>query len=61
VTVGQLTERWVEHRRPDWDERSPGQPDATLARIRNHNDHCVMAQTAYTVKPIFELGFGGVE
>jgi hypothetical protein len=29
-------ERWVEHRRPGWEERSPGQPDATLARIRNH-------------------------
>lgn len=36
VTVGQLCERWVEHRRPAWEERSPGQPDATLARIRNH-------------------------
>ena len=29
-------ERRVAHRRPDWDERSPGQPDATLARIPNH-------------------------
>ncbi len=29
-------ERWVENRRPGWEERSPGQPDATLARIRNH-------------------------
>jgi hypothetical protein len=36
VTVGQLMERWVENRRPGWEERSPGQPDATLARIRNH-------------------------
>jgi integrase len=36
VTVGQLMERWVAHRRPGWEERSPGQPDATLARIRNH-------------------------
>lgn len=36
VTVGQLMERWVAHRRPDWEERSPGQADATLARIRNH-------------------------
>jgi integrase len=36
VTVGQLMERWVEHRRPGWEERSPGQPDATLAHIRNH-------------------------
>jgi hypothetical protein len=36
VTVGQLLERWVEHRRPGWEERSPGQPDATLARIRKH-------------------------
>jgi hypothetical protein len=29
-------ERWVAHRRPGWEERSPGQPDATLARIGNH-------------------------
>jgi integrase len=29
-------ERWVENRRSGWEERSPGQPDATLARIRNH-------------------------
>jgi integrase len=36
VTVGQLMERWVANRRPGWEERSPGQPDATLARIRNH-------------------------
>ena len=36
VTVRQIMERWVEHRRPGWGERSPGQPDATLARIRNH-------------------------
>jgi hypothetical protein len=36
VTVGQLMERWVAHRRPGWEERSPGQPDATLARIRDH-------------------------
>ena len=36
VTVGQLLERWVQHRRPGWEDRSPGQPDATLARIRNH-------------------------
>ena len=36
ITVGQLLERWVEHRRPGWEERSPGQPDATLARIRSH-------------------------
>ena len=36
VTVDQLMERWVAHRRPGWEERSPGQPDATLARIRNH-------------------------
>lgn len=36
LTVGQLLERWVEHRRPGWEERSPGQPDATLARIRQH-------------------------
>jgi hypothetical protein len=28
VTVGQLMERWVAHRRPGWEERSPGQPDA---------------------------------
>lgn len=33
---GQLMERWVAHRRPGWEERSPGQPDATLARIRKH-------------------------
>ena len=36
MTVGRLMERWVEHRRPGWEERSPGQPDATLARIRKH-------------------------
>jgi integrase len=36
VTVGELLERWVEHRRPSCEERSPGQPDATLARMRNH-------------------------
>ena len=36
ITVGQLLERWLDHRRPGWEERSPGQPDATLARIRNH-------------------------
>jgi hypothetical protein len=36
VTVRQLMERWFEHRRPGWEERSPGQPDATLSRIRNH-------------------------
>lgn len=36
LTVRQLLERWVEHRRPSWEDRSPGQPDATLARIRNH-------------------------
>jgi integrase len=36
LTVAALLERWVEHRRPSWEERSPGQPDATLARIRNH-------------------------
>jgi integrase len=35
-TVGMLMERWVEHRRSAWEERSPGQPDATLARIRRH-------------------------
>lgn len=35
VTVGQLMERWVAHRRPGWEEVSPGQT-ATLARIRNH-------------------------
>jgi hypothetical protein len=32
VTMGQLMERWVAHRRPGWEERSPRQPDATLAR-----------------------------
>lgn len=26
VTVSQLMERWVAHRRPSWEERSPGQP-----------------------------------
>jgi integrase len=36
VTVGQLLERWVDHRRPGWEERFPGQPDATLARIHRH-------------------------
>lgn len=36
VTVSQLMERWVAHRRAGWEERSPGQADATLARIRNH-------------------------
>ena len=36
VTVSQLMARWVAHRRPGWEDRSPGQPDATLARIRNH-------------------------
>jgi hypothetical protein len=29
-------EHWVAHRWPGWEERSPGQPDATLAPIRNH-------------------------
>jgi integrase len=36
VTLGRLMERWIEHRRPGWEERSPSQPDATLARIRKH-------------------------
>lgn len=32
--TGQLLERWVEH--TGWEDRSPGQSDATLARIRKH-------------------------
>ena len=36
VTVGQLMERWLAHRRPGWEERSPGQPDSTLGRRLRH-------------------------
>lgn len=36
VRVGEFLERWVEHRRRAWEERSPGQPDWTLNVIRKH-------------------------
>jgi hypothetical protein len=36
VTVGQLMERWLAQRRSGREERSPGQADAPLARVRNH-------------------------
>jgi integrase len=36
ILTGQFLERWVEHRRRAWEERSPGQPDWTLNVIRKH-------------------------
>lgn len=36
VTTGQMLEQWVELRRAEWEEKSPGQPDENLRRIRLH-------------------------
>jgi hypothetical protein len=36
ITVGELLERWVEHRERAWEARSPGQPDRTLSVSRKH-------------------------
>jgi integrase len=36
IRTGEFLERWVEHRRRAWEERSPGQPDWTLNVIRKH-------------------------
>jgi hypothetical protein len=52
ITVGQLMECWVEHRRPGWEERSPGQPDATLVRIRNHITPKIGAVAVDQLRPV---------
>jgi hypothetical protein len=36
VTTGQMLVQWVELRRTEWEEKSPGQPDDNLARVRKH-------------------------
>lgn len=36
LTVELFLRRWVESHRPSWEKKSPGQADATLARLENH-------------------------